>query len=58
MSRPIDLERDEKLIAPIISHKLWGQASCDGLNGGQRRQVAEFAKAIVLHLRHAGRLKP
>lgn len=57
VSRVIDLERDEKTVAPIIAHKLWGKAGPDGLTGGQRRQVAEFAAAIVKALRDAGRLK-
>ena len=47
---------DVLLIAPIIAHKLWGQKTADGLSGGQRRQVRDFAHAVVKELRDAGRL--
>jgi len=47
---------DVRLVAPVVAHRLWGKKTADGLTAAERRQVREFAAAVVKALRDAGRL--
>ncbi len=44
-------------LCPTIAHKLFGKTGPDGLSGGQRRQVRNFAVDVVKTLRLSGHIK-
>jgi hypothetical protein len=49
----LEPDREVRVIAPVIAHKLWGEAKAEKLTAAQKRQVREFAVAILKAQREA-----